>query len=698
MNVGQQFSHYLIEEKIGEGGFGDVFRARDLNSGMEVAMKCSHPCEPEKMNDKEQRFLREVSCISKLRHPNIVQMYEYGTLPDKTLFLVMEYVQGFNLEDLIKREAPFAYAYASDIILQVLDALAAAHAQCIVHRDLKPANIMLVRQAGGRDIVKLLDFGIAKAFDGSTPDLTQISPNLSFGTPHYMSPEQFSGKKLGPYSDLYSAGLIFLELLTGKQAVTGETLIEVAEKQLNGIIEIPEPFSLGPLGDVFRCAFAKSIDMRYASAAEMYRDIDAIIRQRSPFLALYSTAPSRQGSAPFSPNAGYAQASPNATAVNGSGQDDELSTIDNNTLGAMLSRGDNPVDLSGYKTVIFEDGFEGLPEIDESPNAYHPGVQVGRLPSDAPVLLPQSIAPSPTAPPVLLPQLIAPSPTALVQLSEAIAPSPTAPVQLSEAIAPQPTAQRFSQPQLQTVAPPPNAQRFSQPQMQAVAPPANAQRFSQPQLQTVAPPPTAQRFSQPQLQTVAPPSSAQRFSQPQMQAVAPLRPTSPINNISPELPPTEIGDIIDDPPLFPDEMPTDDVDLAKLPPNLSSASTCPIPVPNLRSRAPVVDEEVDSGEYGIKTCAMPSYSEMLKERGEDDDSETNDLPVVFHQQRTKFFTNRQLTHHYPTHAEGDAPLSFPERLSLLIDSLYEKHFLALVIGVCLFIICITFVLVLVVMR
>ena len=665
MNVGQRFSHYLIEEKIGEGGFGDVFRARDLNSGMEVAMKCSHPCDPEKMNDKEQRFLREVSCISKLRHPNIVQMYEYGTLPDKTLFLVMEYVQGFNLEDLIKREAPFAYAYASDIILQVLDALAAAHAQCIVHRDLKPANIMLVKQADGRDIVKLLDFGIAKAFDGSTPDLTQVSPNLSFGTPHYMSPEQFSGKKLGPYSDLYSAGLIFYELLTGKQAVTGETLIEVAEKQLNGVIEIPEPFSLGPLGDVFRCAFAKSIDMRYASAAEMYRDIDAIIRQRSPFLALYSTATasSRQGSAPFSPNAGYAQASPNAAAVNGSGQDDELSTIDNNTLGAMLSRGDNPVDLSGYKTVIFEDGFEGLPEIDESPNAYHPGLQVSRLPSDAPVLLPQAIAPSPTAL-VQLPEAISPSPTALVQLPEAISPSPTAPVQLS-----------------QTNASPPNAQRFSQPQMQAVAPPPSAQRFSQPQMQAVAPPP-----------------SAQRFSQPQMQAVAPLRQTSPINNISPELPPTEIGDVIDDPPLFPDDMPTDDVDLAKLPLNLSSASTCPIPVPNLRSRAPVVDEEVDSGEYGIKTCAMPSYSEMLKERGVDEDSETNDLPVVFHQQRTKFFTNRQLTYHHPMHAEGDAPLSFPERLSLLIDSLYEKHFLALVIGVCLFIICITFVLVLVVMR
>ncbi|MBR0391250.1 MAG: protein kinase, partial [Oscillospiraceae bacterium] len=124
MNIGQQLSHYILEEKIGDGGFGDVFRARDISSGMEVAIKCSRVEDSDnKLKDKEQRFLREVSCISKLKHPGIVQLFDYGSLPDGTLYLVMEYVCGQNLEVLIKRDAPFSYIYASEIILQILDAL-----------------------------------------------------------------------------------------------------------------------------------------------------------------------------------------------------------------------------------------------------------------------------------------------------------------------------------------------------------------------------------------------------------------------------------------------------------------------------------------------------------------------------------------------------------------------------------------------
>ena len=158
MNIGDQVSHYILEEKIGDGGFGDVYRARDINSGLNVALKISRPDAGEsKLKDREQRFLREVSCISKLRHPNIVQLFDYGSLPDGTLFLVMEYVCGLNLEVLIKRDAPFSFVYASEIILQVLDALDEAHRQGIVHRDLKPANIMLVRQGLRSDVVKLLE-------------------------------------------------------------------------------------------------------------------------------------------------------------------------------------------------------------------------------------------------------------------------------------------------------------------------------------------------------------------------------------------------------------------------------------------------------------------------------------------------------------------------------------------------------------
>ena len=285
MEVGQKIDHYTLEDKVGDGGFGDVFRAVDDNTGMEVAIKCSRPQESSRIQDFEQRFLREVACISKLRHPGIVQLFDYGALPDKTFYLVMEYVCGLNLDVLIKRDAPYSYVFASNIILQILDALSEAHSQGIVHRDLKPANIMLVQRGLRRDIVKLLDFGIAKAFDGTEPDLTRqtFDKGVGFGSPQYMPPEQFYGQKAGPYSDLYAVGLLFLELLTGRPAITGKTLSEIVEKQIRTFPTIEPPFNQGPLFDVFRRALAKQPSMRYQTALEMYCDVDAIVRQQSPY-------------------------------------------------------------------------------------------------------------------------------------------------------------------------------------------------------------------------------------------------------------------------------------------------------------------------------------------------------------------------------------------------------------------------------
>ena len=371
MHVGQKITHYTLVDKIGEGGFGDVFLAKDDNTGMEVAIKCSRPLDDNRLKDCQARFLREVSCISKLRHPGIVQLFDYGSLDDGTLYLVMEYVCGLNLEVLIKRDAPYSYIFASDIILQVLDALSEAHAQGIVHRDLKPANIMLVRQGLRHDVVKLLDFGIAKAFNGTEPDLTRqtFEKGAGFGTPQYMPPEQFYGKSVGPYSDLYAVGLLFYELLTGKQAVTGKTLFEVVEKQLKVFPDIPSPFNQGPLFDIFRRALAKQVSMRYASAAEMYADIDAIVRQGSPFLPLYSSAAGHQGER-FSVSVVKAAASVNGimpeSQDSGSGEffdDDEASTIDTMAFnhdqshpypGDVDVEDEDDADVSACNTMIFD--------------------------------------------------------------------------------------------------------------------------------------------------------------------------------------------------------------------------------------------------------------------------------------------------------------------------------------------------------
>ena len=295
MNIGQQLSHYIIEDRLGDGGFGDVFRARDINTGIDVAIKCSRPGDSNQLPDQQQRFMREVACSAKLCHPNIVQVYEYGALPDGTLYLVMEYVNGSNLEDLIKQWAPFSFTYACNILLQILDALGNAHANAIIHRDLKPANIMIVRM-GTQDIVKLLDFGIAKAFDGTQPDLTQqfFQNSVGFGTPQYMPPEQFFGKNLGPHTDLYAIGLVFYEMLTGHQAFSGKTLSDVIQKQLREFPNIPEPYNGGPILDMFRVVLAKDVTMRYQTAAEMAADIRNIFQNGGRWLQLYEDHSNRR--------------------------------------------------------------------------------------------------------------------------------------------------------------------------------------------------------------------------------------------------------------------------------------------------------------------------------------------------------------------------------------------------------------------
>ena len=356
MEVGQKIDHYTLEDKVGDGGFGDVFRAVDDNTGMEVAIKCSRPQESSRIQDFEQRFLREVACISKLRHPGIVQLFDYGALPDKTFYLVMEYVCGLNLDVLIKRDAPYSYVFASNIILQILDALSEAHSQGIVHRDLKPANIMLVQRGLRRDIVKLLDFGIAKAFDGTEPDLTRqtFDKGVGFGSPQYMPPEQFYGQKAGPYSDLYAVGLLFLELLTGKPAITGKTLSEIVEKQIRTFPTIEPPFNQGPLFDVFRRALAKQPSMRYQTALEMYCDVDAIVRQQSPYLPIYASAAGKQ-SPQLTVSLQRSEAAKKDVDDSEFDVEDQDSTVDTMMFDNQTPTiDDDNVDLSNFNTMIFE--------------------------------------------------------------------------------------------------------------------------------------------------------------------------------------------------------------------------------------------------------------------------------------------------------------------------------------------------------
>ena len=211
-------------EELGRGGSATVFRARDRILGRDVAIKLIHPTH---LDDQESlaRFTREARLVARLQHPGIASVYGVRELPDGGLALVMEYVPGITLREVILREAPLPVARVEAVLRDVGEALMAAHAQGIVHRDVKPQNIF-VHEATGRAI--LADFGTAIPLH----DTTRIThAGAVIGTPAYMSPEQFDHSDLDGRSDLYSLGLVGWEMLTGVSPWEGESLYNIIYKQ-----------------------------------------------------------------------------------------------------------------------------------------------------------------------------------------------------------------------------------------------------------------------------------------------------------------------------------------------------------------------------------------------------------------------------------------------------------------------------------
>lgn len=365
MDVGQQISHYLLKKKIGEGGFGDVFLAVDRHTNQELALKCSRPSEYV-LPDMHQRFLREVACALRLIHPNIVRTYEHGSLPNGTLFIVMEYIRGIDLDVVIKQEAPFVFRRAASIIVQVLDALNLAHSQGIVHRDLKPANIMLTKAPNNVDFVKLLDFGIAKAFDGSQPDLTRqnLNKDVGFGTPQYMAPEQIFAGNIGPFTDIYAAGLMFFELLTGTQPMLRPNLSDMIYQQLKVVPIPPAPFNEGPLKEIFLRALAKDPSMRYASATEMKQDIFQIFERTPDYLALYESA--NQDTHPGS-MVPLSDVNTSLIAADPLSSQDNDPTVDTKSLNQSFTALDGPSDVIATQALLISHDLEDGATVDLTP-------------------------------------------------------------------------------------------------------------------------------------------------------------------------------------------------------------------------------------------------------------------------------------------------------------------------------------------
>ncbi len=259
-------TRYRVMEEIGRGGYAIVYKATDTHTDEIVALKTIRPIAP-RPQEVVARFRREADMISRLQHPNIVLVHDYGFEED--LYLAMELLQGYPLSDILDGVRGISLRRAVAIAQGVLSGLTAAHAQGIVHRDLKPENVFLVQQTDGREVIKVLDFGIAKfTFDDGNPALTL--KGRAMGTPTYMSPEQAKGANLTIRSDIYAVAVLIYEMLCGVPPFQGDSAMDIMLKHVN---DPPPPVTVPELrGTPFDWAVAKGLskkpDNRFRDAHE----------------------------------------------------------------------------------------------------------------------------------------------------------------------------------------------------------------------------------------------------------------------------------------------------------------------------------------------------------------------------------------------------------------------------------------------
>ena len=206
---------YLLERPVGRGGMGMVFRATQLNLGRQVAVKVLPTDVMARVEEFEARFRREAMAISRLQHPNIVHVLDYGRDPHFGLYLVMEYLDGRSLDEVMFEDYPLPLRRIADLLIQALGALEAAHAHEIIHRDVKPANLMACDVPGRPDLVKVLDFGVARPLGKGLDRLKLTEDGMVCGTPIYMAPEQATAGQLDGRADVYAVGAVLYEMLAG---------------------------------------------------------------------------------------------------------------------------------------------------------------------------------------------------------------------------------------------------------------------------------------------------------------------------------------------------------------------------------------------------------------------------------------------------------------------------------------------------
>ncbi len=249
---------YRMLSLLGAGGMGTVWFAEHVTLRQPIAIKVMNP---EVAADPVQRtrFEREALALSRMQHPNIVRIHDFGIEPDVGLYLAMEYLEGRDLASEIRKKGALPVSFVVHVARQVCRGLMAAHGRGVVHRDLKPGNIFLYESEGIRDIAKVLDFGIAKKVERLPDEESLTDTGLIVGSPHYMAPEQASGGPLGPAVDLYALGVILHESLCGRRPFTAEQAVHVIVKHLK---EPPPPVGRADAPD-------RLVELVYALLAKM---------------------------------------------------------------------------------------------------------------------------------------------------------------------------------------------------------------------------------------------------------------------------------------------------------------------------------------------------------------------------------------------------------------------------------------------
>ena len=258
---------FEIRSLLGVGGMGTVYRAYQRSTDREVAIKI---IDPRQMTDANaiRRFLREAKLASQLAHPNTVSVFDFGQSADGYLYLVMELVKGRTLSALL-RERPLGLDSAIRIAEQLCDALEVAHSQSIIHRDLKPANVMVLDDPPGRDLVKVLDFGIAK-----NPDSNITEVGLLVGTPRYMSPQVLAGAEASADSDLYALGVMLVEITTGMSPYSNKGIHDLISQKL--VTAVLPPGVPEPLRPIVEKLLDPERTRRFSSAAELRKRLQEL--------------------------------------------------------------------------------------------------------------------------------------------------------------------------------------------------------------------------------------------------------------------------------------------------------------------------------------------------------------------------------------------------------------------------------------